>query len=50
MGGIQEALAFVFEVISRSVNWLTSWTYLGVPFLYYIIGLTVIGMIMRFAF
>lgn len=46
---MQSAISFVFTIISSAVSWLISWEYLGIPFLYYLIGLAVIGMIMRFA-
>ena len=44
------ALEFVLSVISSAVNWLLSWQYLGVPFLYYLMGLAVISIMLRFVF
>lgn len=45
-----QALQYVFTVISSAVSWLSSWEYMGVSFLYFLIGLAVIGIILRFAF
>lgn len=43
------AVTFVLNVITSAVNWLGSWQFLGIPFLYYMIGIAVIGILMRFA-
>lgn len=45
-----QALQFVLSVITSSVNWLLSWQYLGVPFLYYLMGIVIIGVVLRFVF
>lgn len=36
--------------INNTALWLTQWNYQGVPFLYYLIGLAVIGILLRFVF
>ena len=42
------AIQFVLDVISSAVSWLASWEYLGVPFLYFFIGVAIISIVMRF--
>lgn len=44
-----QALDFVFDVIGSAVGWLQHWQFAGVPFLYYLMGITIIGILMRFA-
>lgn len=36
--------------ISNTALWLTQWKYMNVPFLYYLIGIAVIGIILRYVF
>lgn len=43
------AVEYVLNVIGSAVSWLASWEFLGIPFLYYLIGLAVIAILMRFA-
>lgn len=45
-----QALQYVFTVIASAVNWLGSWQYMGVSFIHFLIGIAVIGIILRFAF
>lgn len=45
-----QALQYVFTVISSAVAWLGSWSYMGVSFIYFLIGLAVMGIILRFVF
>lgn len=47
---MSSAIEFVLSVISSAVNWLLSWQYLGVPFLYYLMGIAVISIMLRFVF
>ena len=44
------ALQYVFSVIASAVSWLGSWQYMGVSFIHFLIGLAVIGIILRFVF
>lgn len=45
-----QALQYVFTVISSAVSWLGSWNYMGVSFIGFLMGLAVIGIILRFVF
>lgn len=47
---MSDALTFVFNCVSRSVGWLSEWNFLGVPFLVYIIGLAIVGLLIDFIF
>ena len=38
---------FVFYCIRQTVTWLKTWSFYGVPFLYFFIGLAVISIILR---
>lgn len=43
-------ILWVFTTISSAVTWLYSFSYQGIPFLYYLIGLSITGIIMRYIF
>lgn len=45
-----QALQYVFNVIASAVSWLGSWSYMGVSFLHFLIGIAIIGIILRFVF
>lgn len=45
-----QAIQYVFTVISSAVSWLSSWDYMGVSFLSFLMGIAIIGIVLRFAF
>lgn len=45
-----QAINYVFTVISSAVSWLNHWEYMGVPFLGYLMGIAIVGIILRFVF
>lgn len=46
---MSNAIAFVFTAISQAVAWLGRWQFLGIPFLYFLLGIAIISVLMRMA-
>lgn len=47
---MQDALNFCFGIISSAISWLANWSFLGVPFLVFIIAFAIIGIIIDYVF
>lgn len=45
-----EVLTMFITEIGKWVGWLNSWTLYGIPFLYYIMGFAVLGLLMDYIF
>lgn len=45
-----DALNFVFQQIAKTTIYLESWQFLGVPFLYWLIGMIILEITMRYIF
>lgn len=47
---MSNAIAWIMSCISSAVNWLSTWEYADIPFLYYLMGIAILGIILRFIF
>lgn len=47
---LTDAINWVLTEIIHVVNWLNTWQIVGIPFLYWLIGYTVMAITMRFIF
>lgn len=45
-----DVISNLIVYINNTALWLTQWQYMGIPFLYYLIGIAVIGIILRYVF
>lgn len=41
---------FVLSILTRCWTWLTSWSFHGVPFAYYIMGISIMSILLRAIF
>lgn len=44
---MNDAFNYVFSTISSFVSWLNAWSFLGVSFLYWIIGVSIMGILLQ---
>lgn len=47
---MSEVFQFYVNEIGAWVNWLFSWNLYGVPFLYYLMGFAMLGLLLDFIF
>lgn len=44
------AINWIFTIFANCISWLSSWTYADIPFLYYLMGIAIFGIILRYIF
>lgn len=47
---MSQVFTFVVTEIGAWISWLSSWNLYGIPFLYYIMGFIITGLLMEFIF
>lgn len=47
---LSQAMTWIYSVIYGTVEWLLTWSYAGVPFLYWLIGFAIISTTLKFIF
>lgn len=44
---MNDAFSIVFEEIKMFIGWLNSWSFLGVTFLYWLIAISIMGILLQ---